>query len=291
MVFPCQRLIKINLNENIMKKYHFYKAVRNPEFHLKTVIPVIDSRPTKNNIANKKSRNASFESCHKRNNSENLTKFSGINLARKRNSLLELCTSRMELIDRTKGTETKPHLFVKTVPINLTLMLVQTIDESTGEIIHEPFPHFSNEIKAANNRKKKTLNKFCNFYEPLYCSRKVSIIFFTFTRLNHSNMLFSDLLDNVKYHFSEQLNRPVRGYFWALEVSHNFHLHYHLCVAIDRLAIKKMPKALMFENLWGQRTEVSFVKKSIRRYLSKYLAKDSFRVLGMRSYGKSSKYL
>lgn len=92
-------------------------------------------------------------------------------------------------------------------------------------------------------------------------------------------------------HFSEQLNRPVRGYFWALEVYQNFHLNYHLCVVIHLHAIKKMPKALKFEQLWGQRTEVTFVKNSIRRYLSKYLAMDSFKVLGMRSYGKSSKYL
>lgn len=274
-----------------MKKYHFYKALRNPEFHLKTVMPVVDSRPIKVNIETKNYRIPSFESCHKRNNSENLTKFSNINLTRKRNSLLELCTERMESMDRMKGIETKPHLFVKTVPTNITLLTVQNIDESTGEISYEPFPHLSNEIKAANNRKKMTLNKFCDFYEPLYFSRNVSIIFFTFTRLNHSNMQFSDLIDSIKYHFSEQLNRPVRGYFWALEVSQNLHLHYHLCVAIDRLAIKKMPKALMFENLWGQRTEVTFVKKSIRRYLSKYLAKDSFRVLGMRSYGKSSKFI
>lgn len=116
------------------------------------------------------------------------------------------------------------------------------------------------------------------------------MLFFTFTGMNNSKLLFSDLLDNIKYHFSEQLNRPIRGYFWALEVSENFHVHYHLCVAIDRLAVNKMPKALMFEKLWGQRTQVTFVKKSVRRYLSKYLAKDSYRAIGFRSYGKSSKY-
>ncbi len=62
----------------------------------------------------------------------------------------------------------------------------------------------------------------------------------------------------------EQLERPVRGYFWSLEVSSNLHLHYHLCVAIDRLNVKQLPKELKFDLLWGQRTEVKFIKKSVR---------------------------
>ncbi len=62
-------------------------------------------------------------------------------------------------------------------------------------------------------------------------------------------MPLTDLLVFGECHFIEQLIRSVRGYFWALEVYQNFHLNYHLFFAIHLHAIKKMPKALMFENL------------------------------------------
>jgi hypothetical protein len=50
-----------------------------------------------------------------------------------------------------------------------------------------------------------------------------------------------------------------------------------------------IPEELKFEDLWGQRTEIDFVKKNIRHYMAKYFAKHNSRAIGRRSYGISRK--
>jgi plasmid rolling circle replication initiator protein Rep len=102
------------------------------------------------------------------------------------------------------------------------------------------------------------------------------------------------MLDNVKYRY-EKINRPIRGYVWALELKENegmqsgYHIHYHLVVAVDRFNIQRIPNELKFEDLWGQRTGIEFIKKSVRSYLSKYLYKSDAKILGRRSYAISRK--
>ncbi len=121
----------------------------------------------------------------------------------------------------------------------------------------------------------------------LYFKKKVTMLSFTFTRLNYANMPFKDMLDNVRYHFNKILNKPILGYFWTLECSENLHAHYHLCIVIDRWRISKIPEEIKFEKLWGQRTHVVIIKKSVRGYMAPYLSKKNFYLLKFRSYGMS----
>ena len=93
------------------------------------------------------------------------------------------------------------------------------------------------------------------------------------------------------------LKRPIRGWLWCLELKKNdnmefgYHIHYHLVVAIDRLNVKEMPAELKFDDLWGQRTGVAFVKYSVRRYLTKELNKSDAKLLNRRSYSRSGKFI
>jgi len=182
-------------------------------------------------------------------------------------------------------------LYIKTEPKWLTSMFVSDLDLETG--VDEPRVGYyrTNDLKSANNRKLKRINMFFDIYEPKFKSREVSLLMITLTRINYAKVDLATCIDAIKYRFSEILKRRIRGYFWTLEVSANSHLHYHLIVAVDRLEIKKIPDALKFEVLWGQRTQVEFVKKSPRGYLSKYLNKSGYRLLKFRAYGSSYSYL
>jgi hypothetical protein len=185
--------------------------------------------------------------------------------------------------------------FISEIPKWLTVLEKPVaVDTGSGEIIYEDYQ--TDDFKAGRNRKIKTVEKFCDYYEPLYQSRKVSLLFHTFTRMDFAKGDMRRMLDNVKYRY-ELINRPVRGYLWALELKGNekmdsgYHIHYHLVVAVDRMRVKGIPEALKFEDLWGQRTGVEFITKSIRRYLSKYLYKSEAKLLGKRSYSISRKMI
>jgi len=52
----------------------------------------------------------------------------------------------------------------------------------------------------------------------------------------------------------------------------------------------KMSDKLKLQDLWGQRTEIAFVRNNIRHYMAKYFAKHNFRVTGTRSYGRSRNF-
>jgi len=188
-----------------------------------------------------------------------------------------------------------PIYYISTIPKWLTtLESTECIDTGTGEIIYADY--LTDDFKAARNRKIKTVEKFCDFYEPLYRARRVSLLFHTFTRLNYSGQDMRRMLDNVKYRYS-LLKRRIRGYLWALELKQNenmdggFHIHYHLVVVIDRVQWKEIPEELKFEDLWGQRTGVEFIKKTVKGYLSKYLYKSDGKILSRRSYAISRKLL
>jgi hypothetical protein len=167
------------------------------------------------------------------------------------------------------------------------------VDTGSGEVIYEDYQ--TDDFKASRRRKIKTIEKFCDYFEPLYRRRKVSLLFHTFTRFDYAKKDMRRMLDKVKLRY-ELLNWPIRGYLWALELKENekmggYHIHYHLVIATDRVQVKEMPSALKFEDLWGQRTGVEFITKSIRSYLSKYLYKSDAKLLGKRSYSISRKLI
>jgi hypothetical protein len=146
----------------------------------------------------------------------------------------------------------------------------------------------TNSFKQANHRKIKALNRFCEKYQPLYKDKKVTLYFLTFTRMNKARLTFKTMMRIVTQYF-KRIDFPVKDYIWTLEVSENLHAHYHLCLAVDRMQLKNgnIPKQLKFNKIWGQRTEIDFVKKNVRNYLSKYFAKNNYRLQGYYSYGIS----
>lgn len=181
---------------------------------------------------------------------------------------------------------------ISNIPKWLTVLDVEKENISTGEVEH--FECYTDDFKSSNNRKIKAVKKFCDFYEPLYRKREVSVLFHTFTRADFANLGISDMLDTAKVRY-RALNRPIRGYLWVRQLKENdkmefgYHIHYHLIIAIDRLEVKKMPDKLKFDDIWGQRTDVEFVRKSVRGYLMKELNHNDAKILERRQYSISSK--
>ena len=163
-------------------------------------------------------------------------------------------------------------------------------DTETGELL-ENQTYEVTDLEQGVKRKRKALRAFSDFYEPLYQERKVSCFFFTLTQANQSNEKLSVTLDAIKKRF-ERNDTPILGYIWVSEISKRGHWHYHLGVATKRVKWKYVPKWAKVNDLWGRRTQITFIKKSIGAYLSKYIGKDNIgRMINFRSYGKSSKYL
>ena len=188
-----------------------------------------------------------------------------------------------------KKTAENGELLVQTKPKYITELLREKYDKvqdnwSGMEVLE------TNSFKSANWRKIKALNRFCDKYQPLYQEKKVTLYFLTFTRMNKARVTFKTMSRIVSKYF-ERIGFPIRAFVWTLEVSENLHAHYHLCVCVDRMELKggKIPKQMKFNKIWGQRTEIDFVKKNVKFYLSKYFAKNNSRIEGYRSYGISKK--
>lgn len=181
---------------------------------------------------------------------------------------------------------------VKTQPKWLTTLGYYDANIETGEILGGG-EYQTNEFKKSNGKKINSLDLFCNRYNDLYKKGKTSLMFHTFTRPNHARITFRRMLHLIRLRY-KSIGYNVNGYLWTAEVSENLHWHYHLILALDsRLNIKgkTIPKELLFEDLWGQRTDVQFVQKNVRHYLAKYFAKHNSRVIGTRSYGRSRKFI
>ena len=147
----------------------------------------------------------------------------------------------------------------------------------------------TNDLRAGNHRKIKTLDKWCDYWQPLYKEKKVTLFFITLTRLNYAKLSIGVLLRVLKTNLKRN-NIKLLDYLWILEISEGLHAHYHLVIAIERITFKQIPEFLKLEKYWGQRTEIDFVKKNVRRYLSKYFSKSAWRIdQGMRAYGKMRK--
>jgi len=166
----------------------------------------------------------------------------------------------------------------------------EILDLETGELLEDQV-HETTDLEQGIKRKRKAIRSFTDFYEPLYQERKVSCFFFTLTQANQSDKKIRDIIALIKKRFIRH-NLPVLGLLWVSEISDKGHWHYHLAVATKRVYWKKVPQWAKVNDLWGRRTQIIFIKKSIGAYLGKYIGKDNIgRMMNFRSYGKSRNYL
>ena len=186
-------------------------------------------------------------------------------------------------------------LKVKTNPKWFTELLVHRFDADTGEIASSSI-YRTDEFKQTNSRKINAIKQFCDHFQPLYAKKEVSMLFYTLTRAEHGRSI-ADVINALKKRFIRN-GTPILGYVWISEVSEKLHWHYHIAVAIERIDIagKKLPDYFKLHDLWNNRTQVSFVRKNIRNYMSKYFAKNNYKMLAIdqngqpkiiRVYGKS----
>lgn len=188
--------------------------------------------------------------------------------------------------------EVKRAVLVRTEPKWKTDLLQEDFDSETGECLRQSV-YQTNDFKVSNGKKIKRLDQFCNHYQPLYKKKEVTLWFLTFTRANYSRLSFKQM-NHIVVNYFKRSNISVRGFIWTYEISDSFHWHYHLCLATDRVNIrgKALPTKLKFDALWGQRTDLEFVKKDIRHYMAKYFSKCDFRLNnGLRSYGASKRFI
>jgi hypothetical protein len=166
----------------------------------------------------------------------------------------------------------------------------EILDLETGELLEDQ--NFqTTDLEQGVKRKRKAIRSFTEFYEPLYQAKKVSCMFFTLTQANQSNERLNTTLKAIKKRF-ERHNLPILGHLWVSEVSKNGHWHYHLAIATKRVYWKNIPKWAKVDDLWGRRTGIEFIRKSIGAYLGKYIGKDNIgRIISFRSYGKSRNFL
>lgn len=193
-----------------------------------------------------------------------------------------------------KSSKIDSESLISEIPKWLTTLEKETIFEDTGEILIEDYN--TDDFKASKGRKIKTVRRFCDFYEPLYRARKVSLLFHTFTRMDYAKQDMITMIECLKSRY-KSLGLCIRGYIWVMELKKNesmksgFHIHYHLIVAIDRYEVKVIPEELKFDDLWGQDTQVEFIRKGVRAYMYKYLSKSDAKLLRYRSYAISRKLL
>jgi hypothetical protein len=197
------------------------------------------------------------------------------------------------------GSNDTQRLVIKTVPKWVTTLGYYDVDCETGEILGRGL-YETNEFKKSNGKKIKVMDVFADHYNDLYRKGKISVLFHTFTRPNHARMSFRRMLHLARKRY-KKLGFNINGFVWTAEVTDETESkgkglmwHYHLGVALDKrmnIKGKGIPKELKFEDLWGQRTEVEFVKKNIRFYMAKYFAKHNARVIGTRSYGRSKHFM
>jgi hypothetical protein len=219
-------------------------------------------------------------------------------LKRTKNPTYEQAIKRLSFeacLITTNGSKKEPkntpkEVHVKTQPKWYTDLMEWEINQDSGEMIPKGI-YTSNDFKCSNGKKIKSLDRFCNYYQPLYKQKEVTLWFLTFTQANKAKIPFNTM-SKIVVQYYKRLGIDVRGHIWTAEVSNNLHWHYHLCVATDRVKLEggKFPELLKFDNIWGQYTDIDFVKKNIKHYMSKYFAKCDYRVIGSRSYGCSRKF-
>lgn len=177
---------------------------------------------------------------------------------------------------------------LQTIPKWTTHLKGTITDTETGEHIPDAFCSIT-DLESATKRKRKAIKKYSDFYEPLYQSKKVSCMFITLTQANValSNTNIRDAINLIRKRF-ERHNIQVLAHLWVSEISANGHWHYHIAITTTRVRWKTIPKWAKFNDLWGRRTQIEFIRKSIASYLGKYIGKDNIgRMMGFRQYGMS----
>jgi hypothetical protein len=168
--------------------------------------------------------------------------------------------------------------------------LGEILDTETGELLEDQ-AYQTTDLEQGIKRKRKAIKSFTDFYEPLYQNREVSCMFFTLTQANQADEKIAQIVQATKRRF-ERHNVPILGSIWVSEISEKGHWHYHLAIATKRVYWKKIPKWAKVDDLWGRRTQITFIKKSIGAYFGKYIGKDNIgRMMNFRSYGKSRNFL
>lgn len=178
--------------------------------------------------------------------------------------------------------------FVQTQPKWTSHLVGSITDINTGEYITDV--GFSiTDLESATKRKRKAIKKYSDVYEPLYQKKKISCMFITLTRANVA-MSQTDIrkaIDNIKKRFNRH-GIDTYGHLWVSEVSSHNHWHYHIAISTSRVRWKVIPQWAKFNDLWTQRTQIEFIRKSIASYLGKYIGKDNKgRLIGFRQYGIS----
>ena len=168
---------------------------------------------------------------------------------------------------------------------NTTLIRIE-VDTNTGELSQEEY--LTDDFKSRKGRIIKKTTVFADKWQPEYSKRKVSLFMHTFTMANLATMKFSRMMDNVRYRY-KSIGFELLDYFWVSEVSDNNHWHYHLVTVTKRMNLrgKTIPDVLKFDDIWGCRTQVAFVEKSIKSYLCYYLNKSQAKVIGLRGCGSA----
>lgn len=182
---------------------------------------------------------------------------------------------------------TQKQMIMAKEPRNITRLLKTTYDANTGERIASEEIE-TNDTYARLKRRKRALKSFTDYFDPLYASRKVTMLFITLTLANENGTTLRTLIDQFKKRCRRN-GYPCLGYFWVMEVSELDHVHYHAIFAIDRISVKgkKIPEWWKMDELWGARTQVQMVKRSLSGYLSKYLENGPEKIEGKRMYGRS----
>lgn len=179
---------------------------------------------------------------------------------------------------------------LKTNPKWLSCFHGSITDTETGEIDEDVIYH-SDDMNDSVKRKRKAIKKFADHFEPLYQARKVSVFFITLTRSNCATTDIRTLLNVYLKRFKKR-KISVLGYLWVSEVTEGYHWHYHIALAIPRVKWKSIPNWIKPNVIWGQRTRIEFVKKSVAAYLGKYISKDNIgRMHNFRGYAVSRKFL
>jgi hypothetical protein len=265
-----QMLMQITISREISKKDIPQKAKKVKETHLKGEIDAIKQKIRVNALE--------------------IGKPLYQHLSTKKNPLYEEGLQNLPFescLIHDKAYKNREGFLVQTAPKWLTNLGIWKKDENGYMDLTEIYS--TNNHRASNHRKIRSLDSFCKYYQPLYKSKKVTLLFLTFTRTNHAKKSWHSMVKIVKNYFEREGNK-VLDYLWTSEVSEDLHWHYHLAIAIDRVQWKKIPKRFFFERLWGQRTEIDFVKKNIRHYMAKYFAKSNYRIEGLMSYGGTKNY-
>ena len=272
--------------------FNWLKTTRNKEYE-KGIIPI--------GIYNDRFRDRSFESCLINTKSaKDSLKITEINsnshyFQKSIEKNDENALFVKEYAKKAKIPLSQRNIAIATNPKWITEYSYTNIDTSTGEILGCDKLQ-SNSFKHSNAKKIRAMDAFSATYSDLYRQRRVTLLFHTLTRANASNRAWSDFMDLVLKRY-KRLGLPVLGYVWVMEVGEEDNMiHYHLAVAINRTRFYSIPKELKFEEVWGSRTEIDFVKKNVRHYLAKYFAKNQSRVVDLdsqksiRSLGKSKEF-